>query len=82
MKWQQIPLPIRNAALWLTAFQFLAYLLCCLLQSVYAPIAEMSVLERLLGRIVVGNSYAPASPSFQSVKVHMSTMKTVRYSVV
>jgi hypothetical protein len=39
----QIPRSVGSAALWLMAFQFLAYLLCCLLHRVYARIAEMSV---------------------------------------
>lgn len=80
--WQQVPLPTRNALLRLMAFQFLAYLLHCLLQIVYAPIAEMSVWERLLGRIVVGNRYAPGSLSSLSVNVRMATLTTIRYSVV
>lgn len=38
---QQIPLPIHTAALCLMVFQFLAYLLCCLLRRVYVPDAEV-----------------------------------------
>jgi hypothetical protein len=34
---QQIPQPIRTAALCLMVFQFLAYLLCCLLQTGMFP---------------------------------------------
>jgi len=64
------------------AFQFLAYLLCCLLKSVCDPTAEVSVLERFLGRIIVRNRYAPGSRSSLSVNVRMATMTTIRYSVV
>lgn len=76
--WQKIPLPIRNAVLRLMAFQFLAYLLCCLLQDVHAPITEVSVWERLLDRIVPGNRYAPGSMSYLSVNIRMATLTTIR----
>jgi hypothetical protein len=42
---------------------------------------EVSVLEQLLGRIVVRNRYAPSSRSSLSVKVRMATLTTIRYSV-
>jgi hypothetical protein len=45
--WQQIPRPIRTATLCLMVFEFLAYLLRCPLQRVYAPVAEVSVFEEL-----------------------------------
>lgn len=49
-----------TAAVWLMAFQFFANLLRCLLQRVCAPVAEMSVLEDLLGRILL-HRHAPRS---------------------
>jgi len=52
---------ICTAALWLMAFQFFSNLLCCLLQTVCAPVAEMPVLEDLLGRIFTGHHHAPRS---------------------
>jgi hypothetical protein len=63
---------LRSAALWLIAFQFLAYLLCCLLPRVDSPMAEMSVLEELLGRIVAGDRHAPGSLSSLFVDVRMA----------
>lgn len=38
---QQIPQPIPTAALCLMVFQFLAYILCCLLQTVYVPVKNV-----------------------------------------
>jgi hypothetical protein len=64
------------------AFHFLAYFLCCLLQSFYAPIAEVFVLDRLLGRIVAGNRYAPGSLSSLSMNIRMATLTTIHFSVV
>ena len=43
--WQQIPHLIRTATSCLMVFQLLAQLLCRLLKIIYAPIAEVSVLE-------------------------------------
>ena len=43
--WQQSPHLIRTATSCLMVFQLLAQLLCRLLKIIYAPIAEVSVLE-------------------------------------
>jgi hypothetical protein len=42
----------------LMAFQYFTNLLCCLLQRVCASIAEMSVLDDLLGPFFTGNRHA------------------------
>jgi hypothetical protein len=49
LTWQQILRQIHTSTIWLMAFQFLVYLLCCLLLRIYASITEVSVLEGLLG---------------------------------
>jgi len=61
-----------TAALWLMAFQFFTSLLCCLLQRVCAAVAEMSVLEDLLGRFFTGHHHAPGSLSSLLVDVDVA----------
>jgi len=52
------------------------------------PVAKLlcsrrrTVWERLLGRIIAGNRYAPSSLSSLSVNVRMTTLTTIRCSVV
>jgi hypothetical protein len=48
---------IRTATFWLMTFQFLLLPVA----NSYAPIAQKSVLERLLGPIFAGNRHAPSS---------------------
>ena len=66
--WQQIPRPVLTAAIWLMAFQVLAifYVACC---KELRPIAQVSALEGLFGRIVAGNRHAPGSLSSLFVEV-------------
>jgi len=69
---QEILRTICTAAIWLMAFQFFANLLCCQLQRVCTPVAEMSVLEDLLGRIRTGHRHAAGSLSSQLVDVDVA----------
>jgi len=53
-------------------FHFLAYLLCCQLQTVYVLVAEVPVYGEFLGRIFARNSRASGSLSSLFVCVHVS----------
>jgi hypothetical protein len=66
---QQIPQPIRTAAFYLMVFQFLVYLLCCLLRTVCVTVAEESFQGELLCRNVAGISRASRSMCFLFVYV-------------
>ena len=53
LNWQHIPVCIRNVRLFLMAFQILVYILCCLLQRVYVPIAHTYVCIYMCVRVCV-----------------------------